>query len=181
MRDIGNNDVPALTAAFDKAGIVKDRPAALSKFKEGHSVYADDSGVLYTHYEGHQQELSAALTAWSRTQEGAAFHDRRTLPKSEQNVGGVRSKSELVTTKDKADYIAKHGGQAYERLPTTFVAPSEVKYRDEYYKLSREQKSALVNQGVNASSFPPRPDPNQIAGGRVNREALAKDRATRAE
>ena len=180
LDEVGNDIVPALTAAFDRAGVTKDRAVALSTFKAEHAIYADDDGVLYTHYNGHKQELHAALTAWGKTQEGESFLDRRTLPKSEQNhTDGIRAKSDLKTVSEKTAFIAKHGAATFEKLPTKFISPSEVKYRDEYYALTREQKSALINQGVTAATFPPRPDPNQIAGGRVNKSALERDKATR--
>ena len=186
MRDISelsnSEAVEKLTASFAASGLTfPDKAATLATFKENHTIIVNDDGGLETIYSGVRQPLHLAWGQWGRSGAGEEFTDRRSLPKDEQNSGGVRSKSDLPDNKSRVDYINRFGGDAYERLSTTHRPIEETKYRDEYYKLSREQKSALIKQGVDASSFPPRPDPDQIAGGKINRAGLEREKATRAK
>jgi hypothetical protein len=180
LSELTNDEAVALlTAAFDGSGVTfKDKAGALASFKKSHHLIVTDDGIE-TVYNGHRQPLHLAWSQWGRTGEGEQFTDRRSLPKDEQNPGGIRSKADLPDNKSRVDYINRFGGLAYEKLAINHQPIEETKYRDEYYKLSRSQKVELLKKGVDASSFPPRPDPDQIAGGKINRTALERDMATR--
>lgn len=177
LNELSNEEAVALLSnAFATSGITfPDRSAALSAFKETHVITVGDDGDLETLYSGVRQPLRTALGQWGRTGEGEAHTDRRSLPQSEKNPGSIRSKSDLKTNKERAEYIARFGGAAYEKLPSKYQPVEETKFRDDYYKLSLSQKAELARQGVTADSFPIRPT-DQPKGGYINHAALEKQK-----
>lgn len=178
--ELPNNEaVTKLTEAFTGSGLTfTDKSSALAAFKETHIITVGDDGGLETVYSGVRQPLRLALAAWGRTGEGEAHTDRRSLPKDEKNPGGIRCKTDLKTNKERAEYIARFGGAAYEKLPSNYQPVEETKFRDQYYRLSLSQKTELARQGVTANDFPIRPT-GQIAGSFINHDLIAKEKKIR--
>jgi hypothetical protein len=187
INELSNTDAAAaLNKSFDESGIsFKDRASALASFKANHHITVAEDGQLMTSFNGVRQSLASALGLYGRTSEGEEYTDRRSLPKSEQHAGGVRSRAELTTVAEKNAFISRFGIEKFESLPSRYMPESEVKTKQDFYKLTVSQKSALIRQNPNIlSELPSQAEADihgmtVIPGGRVNRPALAKDRATR--
>ncbi|HMH15190.1 MAG TPA: hypothetical protein VK578_18960 [Edaphobacter sp.] len=177
LDELSNEEaVTKLTAAFEESGLTFDRAAALAALRADHHIYTDDEGNLVLNYEGSTQKLSGVLSQWGRTGAGSDYVDGRSLRQDEKNPGGVRAKSDLVDAKAKSAYISKHGLTAYEKLALTYTPAEEVRFKDEYSKLTVAQKSALAAKGTTITAFPTRPT-DQIRGSFIAHDLLAKQRA----
>ena len=176
-----------LKESFVKANIFpeKTRAEALAAYRRDHVIVVDDNGELKTSYNGVFQSLSTALSSYGRTSDGEQFTDRRSLPKDEQNQGGIRSKSDFKSIKERTDFISKFGAAAFENLPSRWMPESEVRTRQDFYKLTVSQKSALIKANPNIlHELPSQVEPDvhgmsNVAGARVNVAGLERDRATR--
>lgn len=176
MIQTNTDHAEALIASFDKTGITfNDRSATLEAITDGREIRYDDAGNPNITYDGQVLPLADALTRFAFDRRDLV--DGRTLPK--QGAGGGRvgtlSKADLPDYKAKAAFIAENGGDAYERLPLNPPASGELKYREDYYALSRSEKVKLIEKhGSDFATTLPRRPSGQPLGAFIANDKLAE-------
>lgn len=176
-----NITADALNAAFDQTAIkFHSRADALAQFKgDGQrEITLADDGQLYAMYDSEILPLADALKRFAYDDQTGVC-DRRTLPRGGVSPSrpGIASKADFATVRDKLDWIATNGGDAYERLPLTPPVSGEVLTKQDYYRLPRAQKAELAAKfGPDyVTTLPSKQDadrPNSQTY--INHEALAK-------
>lgn len=174
------DEAQKLNAAFDATGIkFNDRAQALASFKEGREIVYDESGEPCTRYDSEYLPLSDALTRFAYDRRDLV--DGRTLPR--QGAGSARpgtlSKADFTDVKSKVEFIREHGEDAYARLPLTGVGTSEVKTRQDFMKLPREEKVRRYAADPECFNKLPSAPTDQIKGSFINHAAIAKQQAIR--
>lgn len=170
-----------LNEAFDKTGVsFHDRAAALAALKsDGREIVFDDAGEPSVLYDNHQMPLSDALLRLGYDRRELV--DGRTLPR--QGVGasrpGLASKEDFKTVREKLDWIAANGADAWERLPLTGVQSAEVRTKQDWYKLPRAEKVRLTALDPNYFDKLPSAPAVRQHGAFINVEGIERQKAIR--
>jgi hypothetical protein len=134
----------AIHAAFDSTGVkFHDRAAALAELKAGgREITFDAEGKPHAHYDGESGvPLDQVLLRFGFDRR--ELIDQRTLPREGAGAGrpGLQSKSDFKTIKEKVDYIARYGEDAFARLPLTGVSGSEITTQADWFALPPQERA----------------------------------------
>lgn len=178
-----------INAAFDATGVrFNDRSTALqSLLADGREItYAEDCSASVA-YDGETLPLEEALSRFAF--DNRQHVDARTLPR--EGVGtarpGILSKADFPDIQSRVKFIQENGARAWENLPYQNFDSKPVTTRDDWYKLSRQERVRRIEQGgINAfTKLPaaPKVDPvsrmESVAGAKINRQLLDKERKIR--
>jgi hypothetical protein len=170
-----------LNESFDKAGLTfHSRADALGEFRQGREITFDQDGEPSVTYDGENLPLSAALLRFGYDRRDLI--DGRSLPRNGAGKArpGLASKSDLKTFKEKAEFIKQFGGAAYEALPLVGVQSSEVKTRQDWMKLPRQEKVRRLAADPEAFNKLPNAAPTgRVNGSLINQTGIDKHRAAR--
>jgi hypothetical protein len=168
----------ALNEAFDQTGVkFHNRAEALAAFKENREIVSED-GKLFARYDGELQPLSSCLLkfGWDNRQ----HVDGRSLPRTGAGLSrpGIDCKQNYKTTREKLDYIAANGADAWEKLPLSGPVSNELKTQSDWYKLPRAERVRLTALDPDAfSKLAPAPNPRPT-GAFIDHDAIARHKAT---
>lgn len=168
-----------LNQAFDASTLTfKDRAGSLAAFKADHDIVAnDEDGQLYARYDGEVLPLDEALLRFGL--DNRPHIDGRSAPRTGTGGRNVELTKSEMTTREKVAYIAQNGADAFEKLATKPVETTEVKTRQDFMKLSRQERVRRYAENPNAFVDLPNAVSDQPKGSFINREALAKQQAIR--
>jgi hypothetical protein len=172
------NRADTLNAAFDATSIkFHDRAQTLATFLNNgeREITYDESGQPFAKYDSEILPLADALKRFAYDDK-LGLCDRRTLPREGVTPSrpGIASKADFATLREKLDWLAVNGDEAYALLPLTPPVSGEVLTREDYYRLPRSQKTELAaKHGPDfLSTLPSKQDPNRTAGSYINHQAL---------
>jgi hypothetical protein len=149
---------------------------ALTAFNR--EVVFSEAGEPQAIYDGQALPLADALTRWA-VDDRTGIADRRTLPRDPvAGRPGSLAKSSMSTS-EKVAFINEHGSTAFEALPLTNKATSEVTSKADFYKLPLSEKTRLTRENPNFFASLPNTPTGQIRGSYVNHAAIAKAKAAR--
>jgi len=139
-----NEQAVAINLSFDATGIsFHSRPDTLAAFKAtGSEIVYDEISEPFTKYDGEGLlPLKDALERFAM--DDRSLSDNRTLPRNgvAARPGGTDSKASYTTTAEKVAYIGRYGLASWEALPSAPIFSSEVKTQEDFFKLSRAEKS----------------------------------------
>ena len=174
------SEAQRIHSSFDQTGIsFHDRADALAAF--GRPVtFNDHTGDPEAFYDGQDLPLSECLKRFAYDRQDLV--DRRTLPR--EGMGTTRaaqlSKSSFSTTAEKTAYIREHGVDAWESLPLKPPVSTEVRTKQDFWKLPVEEKSRRIRENPNyVETLPNAPPQVQTGFAKVNYDLLEKQRKLR--
>jgi len=168
-----------LNEAFDKSTLTfKDRAATLASFKQNRDIVIDDEdGQLYSRYDGEVLPLDEALLRFGL--DNRPLIDGRSAPRSGAGGRNLELTKSEITTREKVAFIAQHGADAFEKLPSHPVASSEVKTKQDWMKLPLAEKVRRTKENPNAFAELPNANAGKVPGLFVDKDKIAKQQAIR--